>query len=99
MAQTSRVLNLAERKPCRVTRNCLCDHKIEFDKRRQRGTQNLSGPRMATLVCETLQDMQLTQSLFCAGASELAVSTLRHLIRPFGPSTVWQTIYGKRHTW
>ena len=30
-----------------------------------------------------------------AGTSELAVSTLRHLIRPFGPSIVWQTIHGQ----
>lgn len=29
-----------------------------------------------------------------AGASELAVSTLRHLMHPFGPSTVWQAIHG-----
>lgn len=29
-----------------------------------------------------------------AGASELAVSTLHHLMRPFGPSTVWQAIHG-----
>ena len=31
-----------------------------------------------------------------AGASELAVSTLRHLMRPFGPSTIWQAIHGKQ---
>lgn len=30
------------------------------------------------------------------GASELAVSILRHLIRPFGPSTVWQNIHDGR---
>ncbi|DBA88872.1 TPA: hypothetical protein ACH3X2_000117 [Trebouxia sp. C0005] len=30
------------------------------------------------------------------GASELAVSILRHLIRPFGPSTIWQNIYDGR---
>lgn len=29
-----------------------------------------------------------------AGASELAVSTLLHLMHPFGPSTVWQAIHG-----
>lgn len=30
-----------------------------------------------------------------AGASELAVSTLQHLMRPLGPSNVWQAIHGK----
>ena len=29
-----------------------------------------------------------------AGASELAVSTLHHLMHPLGPSTVWQAIHG-----
>lgn len=32
--------------------------------------------------------------LCITGASELAVSILRHLMRPLGPSTVWQAIHG-----